>query len=195
VGDAKIICIADPPYGIGYVHGQGGGSAARSTSFADVAILGDMAPFDPAPWLRFNRVVLWGANHYADKLPSSAGWLVWDKRDGMKGNDQSDCELAWTNWLTTARIHRQAWNGMITTGEQRGKRRVHPTQKPVELMAWCIAFDDSNGTILDPFMGSGTTLVAAKQLNRCAIGIEIEEKYCEIAAKRLSQEVFDFGAT
>lgn len=70
--------------------------------------------------------------------------------------------------------------------------KQHPTQKPVELMTWCISLADDPATILDPFMGSGTTLRAAKDLGRKAIGIEIEEKYCEIAAKRMQQEVFDF---
>ena len=183
------LLLTDPPYGIGYVHGVGGGNSARSTEFSGVSVYGDNSDFDPSPWLSYDRSILWGANHFANKLPSSAGWLVWDKRDGMAGNDQSDCELAWSNWMTTARVHRQAWNGMITTGEQRGKRRVHPTQKPVELMKWCISLAGDTTTILDPFAGSGTTGRAAKDLGRKAVLIEREERYCEIAAKRMAQEV------
>ena len=183
------LLLTDPPYGIGYAHGGGGGFAARSTDFGGVSIHGDSEPFDPAPWLRFQKVILWGANHFASRLPDSPGWLVWDKRDGMRGNDQSDCEIAWSNVYRTARIHRQAWNGMITTGEQRGKRRVHPTQKSVELMTWCISLAGDVQTILDPFAGSGTTGRAAKDLNKTAVLIEKEERYCEIAASRMSQEV------
>ncbi len=187
------LLLTDPPYGINYAHGGGGGFAARSTDFGKVPVHGDSEPFDPAPWLKYQRVILWGANHFASRLPDSAGWLIWDKRDGMRGNDQSDCEIAWSNVSGTARIHRQAWNGMITTGEQRGKRRVHPTQKPVELMAWCITLaGDAAQTILDPFAGSCTTGRAAKDLGRKCVCIEREERYCEIGAKRLAQEVLPF---
>jgi DNA modification methylase len=83
--------------------------------------------------------------------------------------------------------------GMITAPSDDGDARVHPTQKPVAVMRWCLRWASDAQIILDPFMGSGTTLRAAKDLRRKAIGIEIEEKYCEIAAKRLEQEVFDFG--
>ena len=82
---------------------------------------------------------------------------------------------------------------MIRAGEQRGVPRVHPTQKPVELMRWCFKFAPECKTVIDPFMGSGTTLRAAKDLGRQAIGIEISEEYCRIAARRLSQEVFNFS--
>ena len=188
------LLLADPPYGIGYIHGKGGGCLARSTMFAGDAVEGDSEPFDPAFLLALCiPTILWGANHYADRLPPSRGWLVWDKRGGMASNDQSDCELAWTNVLTVARLRTQVWNGMITSGEQRGKRRVHPTQKPVELMTWCIGLAGDVQTILDPFAGSGTTGRAAKDLGRKATLIEREERYCEIAAKRMAQEVLDFG--
>ena len=89
--------VTDPPYGIGYVHGVGGGKLARSTAFADVTIRGDNAPFDPAVWLGFRQVILWGANHFASRLPDASCWLTWDKRDGICSNDQADCEHAWTN--------------------------------------------------------------------------------------------------
>ncbi len=181
------LVLTDPPYGIGYVHGDGGGCLARSTVFNRVPVAGDDAPFDPSPWLEFNDVVLWGANHFASRLPDSGRWLVWDKRDGICSNDESDCEMAWVKGGGTARLIRHLWNGMLKDSE-RGVRRVHPTQKPVSVMTWCLSFFPNAQTILDPFMGSGTTLVAAKMLNRKAIGIEIEEKYCEIAALRLAQD-------
>jgi DNA modification methylase len=84
------------------------------------------------------------------------------------------------------------WNGMLRDSE-RDVSRVHPTQKPIALMKWCLSFTPECKTVIDPFCGSGSVLVAAKQTYRQAIGIELEERYCEIAAKRLSQEVLPFS--
>jgi site-specific DNA-methyltransferase (adenine-specific) len=177
--------VTDPPYGIGYVHGDGGGKLARSTQFNRVSVVGDDEAFDPAPWLAFPRVVLFGANHFADKLPPSSHWLIWDKRDGVCSNDQADCEMAWTNADRPARLMRHLWNGMLKASE-RGDIRVHPTQKPVAVMEWALRQTTEPGqTILDPFMGSGTTGVAAVKLGRRFIGIEVEPKYYEIALKRI----------
>ena len=178
--------VTDPPYGVAYVHGDGGGKLARSTAFNRIKIIGDEAAFDPSPWLVFPQIILWGANHYASRLPDNSRWLTWDKREGICSNDQADCEHAWTNLGGPARLIRHLWNGMLKASE-RGDIRVHPTQKPIAVMVWCVQM--TTGLILDPFMGSGTTLRAAKDLGRKAIGIEIEERYCEIAAKRMSQEV------
>ena len=132
---------------------------------------------------RFPTVILWGANNYADRLPASRGWLVWDKRLGTGPNDQGDCELAWTNRDVVARLFSRFWNGAVGP-----ERRLHPAQKPIEVMRWCLELIPSAQLVLDPYMGSGTTLRAAKDLGRRAIGIEIEERYCEIAATRLAQE-------
>jgi site-specific DNA-methyltransferase (adenine-specific)/modification methylase len=176
--------VTDPPYGVGFSHGGGGGCLARSTAFAHIAITGDCEPFDPLPWLRFGQVILWGANHYASRLPPSPSWLVWDKRDGICSNDQADCEIAWTNFGSPARVMRHLWNGMLKASE-RGEIRVHPTQKPIELMAWCVGF--TVGTVLDPFMGSGTTGVACARLGRRFIGVEIEPRYFDIACRRIEQ--------
>ena len=176
------LVLTDPPYGMSYQHGARAGG--YKLGFDGESVVGDDQPFDPAFLLSYPRAVLWGGNHFANKLPASRGWLVWDKRGGIPSNDQSDCELAWTNCLTTARLFHRYWNGGGISEE-----RFHPTQKALGLMKWCIELFPDAQTILDPFMGSGTTLRAAKDLGRRAIGIEIEERYCEIAAKRLSQEV------
>ncbi len=181
------LVLTDPPYGIAHpcdFKTRGRVKLAACTDYPDVH--GDRQPFDPDPWIT-QPAILFGANHYASRLPDSAGWLVWDKLrpDDL---DQSTCELAWSNVVKGVRRFRYLWNGMIRAGDD---LLYHPTQKPVELMAWCLSFPwtKSLRIVLDPFMGSGTTLRAAKDLGRKAIGIEIEEKYCEIAARRMEQEV------
>lgn len=192
-GDARDIApsltadalVADPPYGISATTANHSRGRSRMTLAHDwPEVHGDREPFDPAPWLAYRQVVLWGANHYAG-LPASPSWLVWDKRVGLGSNDSADCELAWSNLGGPARLFQHRWSGMLRDSE-RGES-YHPTQKPVALMRWVL--DMTEGTILDPFAGSGPTLRAAKDLGRTAIGIEIEERYCEIAARRLSQEV------
>lgn len=176
--------VTDPPYGISYKSPSGRGQTERG----DYPVIeGDDEPFDPSPFLGFDQVVLFGANHYADKLPPSAKWLVWDKRDGVTPNNNSDCELAWVKNGGSARLIRHLWNGMLKASE-RDDRRVHPTQKPVAVMEWILQQATVPGdTILDPFMGSGTTGVAAVRLARGFIGIEIDRTYFEIALRRVSE--------
>lgn len=182
------LVLADPPYGVGE-------NAHRIASRTKLAKTTDYGDFDwdnePATDEEISlsigagrNAIVWGGNYFT--LPPMRGWLVWDKQNS--GNF-ADAELAWTNIKMSVRIFRFLWNGMIRGGEANGVPRVHPTQKPIELMRWCIGFAPLAQTILDPFMGSGTTLRAAKDLGRKAIGIEIEERYCEIAAKRMAQEV------
>jgi DNA modification methylase len=130
-------------------------------------------------------MILFGANGYCSQLPDHPGWIVWDKQ--CDGFDQgSPVELAWSNFLTNIRMFRLNYRGFTT----RADPKEHPMQKPLALMSWILTLAETpGGTVLDPYMGSGTTLVAAKQLGRKAIGVEIEERYCEIAAQRLAQEV------
>jgi site-specific DNA-methyltransferase (adenine-specific) len=185
MGSVDLV-LTDPPYGISYRTPP---SAKRPKS--GMSVVGDNEPFDPAHLLHFPRLAVFGANHYADRLPSSAGWIVWDKRYGMPSNDQSDAELMWTNCLGSVRIVRCLWNGGGSLLAENGPARcIHPTQKPLKLMRVLVEMlSEPEQTILDPYCGTGTTLRAAKDLGRKAIGIEIEERYCEIAAKRLAQSV------
>jgi len=184
--------VSDPPYGIAFAHGgndnSGIGKGKYATAFAGEAIAGDDAPFDPAPWLKTApSAILWGANHYASRLPDGARWLVWDKRAASHHtNDFADCELAWTNLGGVARVFRHHWDGMMRASE-RGQPRVHPTQKPVALMMWCIGFTPDGARIFDPFMGSGTTGVAAVQLGRAFTGIELDPGYFDIACRRIEE--------
>ena len=131
--------------------------------------------------------IIWGGNYFG--LPGTSGWLVWDKENGK--NDFADCELAWTNLDAAVRLFRYRWNGMLQKHAGRRKEvRVHPTQKPLPLMAWCLMrAPDDVATVLDPYMGSGTTLRAAKDHGIKAVGIDKDENYCAMAAERLRQEV------
>ena len=186
------LLLTDPPYGLKE-------NAHRVASRGKLAATTDYGSFEwdsePASDALISLCVasakesiIWGGNYFT--VPPSRGWLVWDKRNG--GNCFADCELAWTNLKTSVRMFSFLWNGMMRAGEWKDKPRVHPAQKPVELMHWCLSFAPEAKLVLDPFTGSGTALVAAKNAGKQAIGIDREERYCEIAAKRLAQEVFQF---
>ena len=195
------LVLTDPPYGGGLSFdyadrfsmkaGKWWSNVDRSDQVRHDPVVGDDEPFDPAPLLVYPKLILWGGQWYAARLPDSGGWFVWDKRRGIEDAawPMSEAELAWTNLGKGVRMFRHRWFGLIRDSE-RGEH-WHPTQKPVALMRWCIekARLESNALILDPYMGSGPTLRAAKNSGCKAVGIEIEEKYCEIAAKRMAQMV------
>jgi DNA modification methylase len=180
--------LTDPPYGIDYQPARDGRVSGPARWERGSRVTGDREPFDPTHLLDWRvPTILFGANHYADRLPPSGGWLVWDKtpRGIREGFIYSHAELAWTNVLGHVEKIALEWDGASRQGEP----FLHPTQKPVGLMRILIERYSKPGVVLDPYAGSGTTLVAAKQTGRRAIGIEIEERYCEIAAQRCSQEV------
>jgi site-specific DNA-methyltransferase (adenine-specific) len=182
-----LLCT-DPPYGIKAVRpdGKTGGSvAAPNRKYRPVQ--GDDAPLDPTPLLVGRRQIIWGADHFVAH-PGRGRFLVWDKRDGVASNDFADCEIAWDSRGGPNRVHRHRQMGMIHDGLG-DIGRVHPTQKPLSVMSWCLSLDDADDVVVDPFMGSGTTLRAAKDRGRYAIGVELDEAYCEMAANRLAQEV------
>lgn len=175
------LVLTDPPYG----HGDkwAGGTWASNPIYVD-AFKWDSKPFPNQDLLNIltksDFSIVWGGNYYS--LPPSRCWLLWEKSSKM--NTLADFEMAWTNMDRPSKL-------LLEDRNPDGKRE-HPTQKPLSLMRWCLNFVPDAQTTIDPFMGSGTTLRAAKDLGRKAIGIELEEKYCEIAARRLAQEVFAF---
>ncbi len=178
------LCLTDPPYGIGSWSATGGNSLKLSE--IDAINRRDVAP--DAETFRLvlaaaKYAIVWGGNYFGDVLGRTRAPLVWDK--GIRGMHFADGEMAWTNFdFGTLRIFTYS----IAASEVKGNR-AHPTQKPVALLQWSILRVKDAALILDPFAGSGSTLRAAKNLNRRAIGIEIEERYCEVAAERCRQEV------
>lgn len=182
--------VTDPPYGIGFAAQptkwqrrtkmQGGRVAGRAAEHWDDAtvdgiveqIAGDTRP-----------AIIWGGNYYA--LPPVRGWLCWSKPDAPPS--MGSFELAWTNLDRNTRLI------SCSISQTNAERLGHPNQKPERVMAWCLSFVE--GVICDPFMGSGTTLRVAKNANRRAIGIETEERYCEMAAKRMSQQTLSLGGS
>lgn len=148
-------------------------------------IKSDDAPFDPSPWLQFRECILWGANHFSQRLPVGAT-LIWLKKPPeLFGTFLSDAEVGWKKGGHGVFCHFKQFPPPSRMAENGGKV-AHPTQKPLQLMEWCIGMVKGR-TILDPFMGSGTTLVACAKLGRKGIGIEIDPDYFDIACKRVEE--------
>lgn len=196
------LLLTDPPYGLGAArrktmgfgdnrgkNGLGGANPSKR-DYGDSAwddVRADDGMIEQCMRASRNQII-WGGNYF--KLPPTKGILVWDKLRG--DTDFADGEIAWTSFDRALRIFRYRWNGFLVDPNSKDVR-LHPTQKPLALMKWCLTLGTPPSNILDTFAGSGTTLEAAKVLGIPAIGIEIEERYCEIAAKRLAQEVLDFS--
>ena len=171
------LVLTDPPYGINVSKMQLG--TGRHTFHR-----GDWDNTRPLDIIKLIlglncKTIIWGGNYYTDILPVTNDWLVWHKlNDGLSF---SEAELAWTNLGKNVRV----FSKYVAS-----QKKIHPTEKPSDIFQWCVVNGgDDIQVILDPFLGSGTTAYCAKKLGRKCIGIEIEEKYCEIAKKRLSQSV------
>jgi len=181
------LLLTDPPYGIGEARNDKASRSCLAQSRDYGKEDWDDFPPDAETIEAIRSVARWqiifGGNYF--QLPPATCWLVWDKQNGS--NDFADCELAWTNLPKAVRRIVHQWHGMIRKGHE---QRFHRTQKPLAVMEWCInQLPQSAETILDPFAGSSTTLLAAWRLGRKAIGIELSENFCEISANRLNREM------
>lgn len=194
LGRFDLLCT-DPPYGIGEARGKNRKRGHRAPARDYGVSNWDDSPPSDALLSSLRSIATWnllfGGNFFS--LPPSPCWLVWDKT-GQAATDFADVELAWTNYTGAARLKRHLWSGYWQQDMSRKEERVHPTQKPLAVMSWAIGLCPERPTsVLDPFMGSGTTLRACKDLGIRCVGIEREEKYCDIAARRLGQGVLDLG--
>ena len=180
--------VTDPPYGINQGGGFSGSGGFSKPIERREYKKGDWDKFTPEKecfdqMLKISSsAIIWGGNYFTDKLPQGNFWLVWDKENTMP--TFSDCELAWSNIPKNSvkrLVYRQ--NGCMS----KEKERFHPTQKAIGVMQWCLTHIPDAKTILDPFMGSGTTGVACAKMGRQFIGIELDEDYFDIACKRIEE--------
>jgi len=175
--------VCDPPYGIGESNKKNLSRCilAKPKDYGDYDW--DKEPIEQMVLDDFRALckyqIIFGGNYY--QLPPTKCWLVWDKLNGK--NDFADCELAWTNLDKAVRRIQWLWNGMIRQGQE---ERFHPTQKPLEVMRWCLGhLPADTKTVLDPFMGSGTTGMACATMGLKFIGVEREQAYFDIACRRI----------
>ena len=198
-GDNRVIapmlgqydCLhTDPPYGIGADNRKrilSRGKLAKPIDYGESAWDAETPPAWTMQMMmaKARWQIIWGGNYFG--LPAARGWLVWDKDNGA--TDFADCELAWTNLEMAVRKIKYRWSGMLQENMAEKDVRWHPTQKATAVMEWALGFVPECKTLLDPWAGSGTTLIAARAKGMQADGIEINEKYCEAAKQRLSQGV------
>jgi DNA modification methylase len=191
--DKADMVFTDPPYGINESAKK---RASRETNsiaktskhlaeFKDDSIQYAIDAYNICEAMKIPRQVWWGANYYCHSLPQSNNWFVWDKRVDEKYKDNnSDCELAWvkSKW-SSVRIFRHLWKGLMKASEK-GEARIHPTQKPVELAIWSFDYFKDVKSVLDLFLGSGSTLIACEKTQRRCFGMELDPHYCDVILAR-----------
>lgn len=191
------VVLADPPYGKGYRSHHNNNPTGEFAKYRRdenfYPIVGDDEPYDPSPWLAWDgatKLILWGANYYADRLPAVNVWHVWDKLDGKTpAAMQGDCELAWTNLGGVTRIYHHLWRGLMRKGRENISRspKLHPHQKPVALMKWQLAQCKlpDGAIVLEPYAGSASATVAAIEMGYRYIAIEIDAHWIPTIEKRI----------
>lgn len=186
------LVLTDPPYGKMWTRGKNGIGIDKSSNENDKTKW-DIKPtkeyFDEIMRVSKNQIIF-GGNYFTDILPVSNCWIIWDKRGNFPRGEQipfADCELAWTSFNKTIKKYTLIVQGFVN---ESGDDRFHPTQKPTKVMYSILNdFSKEGEIVMDCFMGAGSTILATKQLKRNFIGIEISEKYCEIARQRLRQNI------
>lgn len=186
------LCIADPPYGIGEC-------GEKNHSRSKIAKAKEYAPknwdFQALPKEYFDeilrvskRAIIWGANHFISRIPyDSSCWIVWDKENGL--NDFADCELAWTNFPTAVRRFKYRWQGMLQENMKNKEERIHPTQKPIALYAWILDnYTKEGDKIFEPFLGSGSSRIAAYKKGFDFYACELDKDYYEAQEERFKRE-------
>ena len=208
-GKKVDMVFTDPPYGINIVKdnrqiGFGDGHLGFKNIGSDGAdgivpvgkhhkVIGDdtidtaINAYNICVDLQVKNIIFWGGNYFANALPVSSCWLIWDKREGIPSNNFADCEIAYTTFKKPSRIYRHLWSGLLRKGNRKseGLKRLHPTQKPVGLHANIITdFSKTNNSILDLFGGSGSTLIACEQTNRNCYMMELDPVYVSVILER-----------
>lgn len=174
--------VTDPPYGIGEARGKNASRGGRDYGVLDWDDEPCSAEALAAIMAASQWQIIFGGNYF--HLPPAPCWLVWNKQNGS--TDFADCELAWTNLPKAVRRLQYMWNGFLRANNE--PRGDHPTQKPIGVMEWCIGHLPAGvGTVLDPFMGSGTTGVACARMGRRFIGVEVHQPYFDAACRRIDE--------
>lgn len=197
VGDKEIdLVLTDPPYNLNYDAKASSVSGIKSDKGA--ALKGNYHQTNWDTEVKkeiFNEIfrigknqIIFGGEHLCLEFPQSRGWIVWDKDNGT--TKFADCELAWTSFDKPLRKFTFMWNGMLQGNMKEKQIRFHPTQKPIQLMAWCLNnYSKENDLIFDAFAGSFTTAIACIRTKRRFIGCELDPIYFEKACERIDTEL------
>lgn len=196
--------FTDPPYGMDLDTDYAkrplteAASKKHKSQNSYSAVIGDDRPYDPQHIFDMfgycNEIFLWGGDYYAQRLPETGSWIVWDKKKGVEDVDytSSEFELCWSKQKHHRKIVRVAWFGLIGTESQDVKNRIHPTQKPLQVCEYFVnKFSKHNDTIIDLFLGSGSTLIACEQTDRTCYGMELDPQYVDVIRKRYAKYTND----
>ena len=182
-GQKADMVFTDPPYGIKVVGKNGKVGGVYSEIIGDETTDTAKDFYYTCQALGFENYIIWGGNYFTDFLEPKPCWIIWDKRGDMNSNNFADGEMAWTSFDSPVRIKKQIWSGMIKEGES-GKR-VHPTQKPIQLCADLIQDYTKGQNVFDGFGGSGSTMVASHQIKKKCFMIEMSPDYCQVIIERM----------
>lgn len=190
--NAFDLAVCDPPYGIGEDGQRAGSRTGGKWHARTYHCYTDVCP-PPEVFREIFRVsknqIIFGANHFISRIPfDSPCWLVWDKQNGT--TDFADCELAWTSFQSAVRAFRFTWNGLIQGDQKNRQVRIHPNEKPFALYRWIFQkYAKPGDKILDPFLGSGSSRIAAYDAGLNFTGYEIDPEYFRLQEERYAAHV------